>query len=352
MRTAFLAFLLTLLPVLGDLPLNLQLPTENDYIFRDQPEKFYMYVDRNFGGKKSQPWQAGSYGYVRTLVESEEGVLATRFHEGLDIKPIKRDGNGVPLDLVNSIAPGTVAYVQDNAGGSNYGKYVVVEHDWGSGPFFSLYAHLSRITVAVGDKVLGGAALGQLGYTGAGISKTRAHVHLELCMMLSDDFNSWHEREMGGYNPHGLHNGMNLSGIDLGQLYLDLKKNPGISLPSFIRAQEVYFKVTVPRIATPFLVEAYPWLADADPRKPSASWEFAFTASGLPVGVNPSNRSVEKPTVTYVKPSVANHRLKTRGYLTGSGERATLRKNGLRYLRLLVPSAFPELREKKNTASE
>ena len=36
---------------------------------------------------------------------------------------------------------GTVVYVNSNSKASNYGRYVVVHHDFGSGPFFSLYAH-------------------------------------------------------------------------------------------------------------------------------------------------------------------------------------------------------------------
>jgi len=34
-----------------ELPLGLKLPTYNKYIFGSEPQKFYMYTDRNFEGK-------------------------------------------------------------------------------------------------------------------------------------------------------------------------------------------------------------------------------------------------------------------------------------------------------------
>lgn len=33
-------------------------PTSNTALLNDRPQDFYMYVDRNFEGQKSQPWQA------------------------------------------------------------------------------------------------------------------------------------------------------------------------------------------------------------------------------------------------------------------------------------------------------
>ena len=45
-------------------------PTENTALLDNRPQDFYMYVDRNFEGKKSQPWEAGAYGFTRTLVRA------------------------------------------------------------------------------------------------------------------------------------------------------------------------------------------------------------------------------------------------------------------------------------------
>jgi len=98
-----------------------------------------MYVDRTFEGKTSRPWSAGKYGFVRNLRRTEDGLIGTRFHEGIDISPLKRDKDNRPLDAIKAIDSGVVAYVNDEASRSNYGKYIVIEHNWDSGPLFSLY---------------------------------------------------------------------------------------------------------------------------------------------------------------------------------------------------------------------
>ena len=89
----FLGILLLLpLALAAAEPLKLVLPTDNRAIFDGKPEDFYMYVLRYSGTKASQHWTAGQYGFVRTIIDTEkEGPIATKFHEGLDIKPTKRD---------------------------------------------------------------------------------------------------------------------------------------------------------------------------------------------------------------------------------------------------------------------
>ena len=211
--------------------LALQLPTDNRALLENNPEKFYMYVYRTFEGETSKPWQGGGYGFVRNLRRTEQGVVSTRFHEGIDIRPMKRDSGGRPIDNVRSIALGRVVYVQKSAGGSNYGKYIVIEHDWGDGPFLSLYAHLATTVVEEGQRVPAGHVLGRMGYTGAGINRERAHLHLELNILLSLQFDAWHKMKFGSDNRHGLHNGMNLSGLDIANLYLRHQREPDITIP-------------------------------------------------------------------------------------------------------------------------
>ena len=69
-------------------PASLALPTDNSLLFQGESDKFYMYVYRSFEGKKSRPWSAGKYGFVRNLKRTEDGVIGTRFHEGIDISPL------------------------------------------------------------------------------------------------------------------------------------------------------------------------------------------------------------------------------------------------------------------------
>jgi murein DD-endopeptidase MepM/ murein hydrolase activator NlpD len=160
-------------------PMGLVLPTDNDAIFSSDPSQFYMYTDRNFEGVVSKPWSGGAYGFTRNQKRTAAGIVMTRLHEGIDIRPVRRDASGEPLDEVRSISNGTVVYVSDSPSASNYGRYIVVHHDWGTGPFFSLYAHHKSADVAAGPTVRAGETIGKMGYTGAGINRERAHVHVE-----------------------------------------------------------------------------------------------------------------------------------------------------------------------------
>ena len=321
--------------------LNLQLPTDNRALFEDNPEKFYMYVYRTFEGETSKPWQGGSYGFVRNLRRTEGGVVSTRFHEGIDIRPSRRDPSGNPLDDVKAIAKGRVVYVQKSSGGSNYGKYVVVEHDWGDGPFLSLYAHLASTSVAEGQSVNAGHALGRMGYTGAGINRERAHVHLELNILLSLQFDAWHKMKFGSENKHGLHNGMNLSGLDIANLLLSHHRDPGITIPDFLSGTPAYYKVTCPRRGKLELADRYPWIRRGAHHRPSPSWEISFTAAGFPLAIAPSHREVSKPLVTYVRTAQSRHEYFALSRLTGTGRRASLSRTGLQHLSLITGD-FPK----------
>lgn len=314
-------------------PMNLLLPTDNSALFDGKPEDFYMYVHRSFGGKASKPWTAGQYGFVRTLIKTDkDGVIATKFHEGLDIKPTLRDRSGNPLDEIRSISAGEVVHVNKNRGGSNYGIYIVIKHDWGYGPFFSLYAHLSKADVDLGQKVVGGSIIGTMGYTGAGITRTRAHLHLELCMLSTENFSDW----LGATGGHGIYNGLNLIGIDVASLFLAEKANPKITIPNFLAGASPYFKVAVPRDEALEITKRYSWLKKGEHSAPSASWEISFTDSGIPLAVTPSHRQVAAPTVTYVRTTRSKHEYYTSGRLTGTGRRATLTKSGKKFIALFT----------------
>src|SRR4051794_7801918 len=83
-------------------PLDLVLPTDNDALFRGEGAEFYQYVDRDYKGAKSTPWEGGRYGFVRDPIETGEGIVFTRFHEGIDIRALQRDAKGEPLDEVRA----------------------------------------------------------------------------------------------------------------------------------------------------------------------------------------------------------------------------------------------------------
>ena len=335
----FSAFLLSLAGILAAAPIDLRLPTENQHLFTGEMDQFYMYVERTFEGQTTKPWEAGSYGFVRSAIRVNDQVLMTKFHEGIDISPVNRDKAGNPLDLVSSIAAGRVAHISPIAGRSNYGKYVVVEHTWENSSVYSLYAHLAEITCKEGDSVRAGSVLGRMGYTGAGIDRTRAHCHLELGMLLSAHYDEWHQKSGGGTNFHGLFNGMNITGSEVSRFFLEHRANPALQFSEFIANTPVYFKVTVPSHGTPDFVARYPWIKRGSAAT-AVSWEISFSATGLPVAFNPSQREVAAPLVTSVRPSTVPQRYLTRGLITGEGNQATLTRSGEQLISLITDD-FP-----------
>jgi murein DD-endopeptidase MepM/ murein hydrolase activator NlpD len=321
-------------------PMGLVLPTENDAIFSSDPSQFYMYTDRNFEGVVSKPWSGGAYGFTRNQKRTSAGIVMTRLHEGIDIRPVRRDASGEPLDEVRTISNGTVVYVSDSPGASNYGRYIVVHHDWGNGPFFSLYAHLKSSAVAVGQTVRAGETIGQMGYTGAGINKERAHVHVELNMILSDQFKRWYDRHFTTTNRHGIFNGFNLVGMDIAEILIAHRANPNLTIPEYLaKKTEVHYKVLIPKSGELPFLRRYPFLArDLDKVANPTSWEFSFAATGVPLEIRPSDRTLTQPIVTYVKPSTVNHADLTVDRLTGTGDTATLTPSGTRYMQLISDS--------------
>lgn len=311
--------------------LDLKLPTDNGALLVGDGAGYFQFVDRDFEGVKSTPWEGGQFGFVRDSRRIGQRIAYARFHEGLDVKPTQRDAKGNPVDDVHPILPGTVVYVTASAGLSNYGRYIVVQHDLPDGAYYSLYAHLASANVAAGDKVTHDNVLGRMGYTGAGIDQRRAHVHVELNLLLNPDFDTWHGGNFRSANKHGIYNGMNLLGLDLQALYLAHQKNPNISISEFIRASESWFEITVPATSKMEFVSRYPWLRDV-PTGPVGAWAIRCTRWGLPVSVKAAAQAVSKPTVTWVKEDPIPNFYNTRGLVSNNGQ---ITSSGLQFANLL-----------------
>ncbi|HEX8372252.1 MAG TPA: M23 family metallopeptidase [Chthoniobacterales bacterium] len=313
---------------------DLVLPTENDAIYRNGGPDFYMYVERNFEGVKSYPWQGGQYGFVRNPANTSDGVIFKRLHEGVDIKPVRRDPRGIPLDPVRTVSDGTVMYVNDRSGASNYGRYVVIRHVWDGCPYYSLYAHLNRADVKAGDSVRQGQTIGLLGFTGDGIDIIRAHLHFEINLFLTDNFDAWHSANFRGEpNPHGAYNGMNLSGIDVGNFLLKAHQDKTLTVPAFLAKEDVFYRVKVPAPGPAELARRYPWMAQG--YRPGQAAEISFLRSGLPVKIVGLEQPVAAPVASWVRITSAPVGLYTKGYLQGYGAKLQLTREGIRFLQLL-----------------
>src|SRR6266478_5461031 len=115
---------------------NIVLPTENHALLDGDNAGFYQYVKRDFEGASSTPWEGGQYGFVRDPRKFGATVLYTRIHEGIDIRPLHRDVNGEPLDIIHAVAAGKVVYTNNVPSYSNYGRYIVLEHHFGGCPYY------------------------------------------------------------------------------------------------------------------------------------------------------------------------------------------------------------------------
>src|SRR5271157_3206748 len=116
------------------------LPTENHALLTGDYASFYQYVKRDFEGQVGDAWEGGQYGFVRDPRRIGATVLYTRFHEGIDIQPLQRSADGEPLDIIHAIAGGKVVYTNPVPSHSNYGRYIVIEHQLDGCPYDSLYA--------------------------------------------------------------------------------------------------------------------------------------------------------------------------------------------------------------------
>jgi Membrane proteins related to metalloendopeptidases len=313
------------------------LPTDNDALFSGSGAVFYQYIERNYKGVKSTPWEGGQYGFVRDPTDTPGGVVYTRFHEGIDIRPIHRDAHGEPLDEVHSIADGKVVHANLVSGYSNYGKYIVIEHHWDSSNYYSLYGHLSSITVQSGDTVKRGQRIAMMGYTGTGLNRERAHLHLELNLMLSHQFEAWYNTFFrNDPNHNGIYNGMNLIGLDIARLYLALRKNPSLTIPEFLGSEETFYKVTVPKSRHFELPKLYRWMLATGSRNEKSSWEVSFAQSGVPLRIESSDKNVTRPELSYAKKSLVDYSYVTRDMISGHGANAHLTDYGKQLMRLLI----------------
>jgi murein DD-endopeptidase MepM/ murein hydrolase activator NlpD len=105
---------------------------------------------------------------VITTYFGEPGALWRRgFHPGLDI--------GAPLgSQIVAAGGGVVVEAEVEGYNSGYGSYVKIDH---GGGVHTLYAHLARVHLVVGDQVAAGDAVGTVGMTGF---TTGPHLHMEV----------------------------------------------------------------------------------------------------------------------------------------------------------------------------
>jgi len=229
--------------------------------------------------------QSGNYGGVRSA--------GTQFHEGIDIKPVARDRRGEPLDSIFAAMAGVVRHLSASSSASSYGRYVVLEHPGVSPAVYTLYAHLARIDPAlrVGSPVAAGAVLGTMGHSAGGytIPKDRSHLHFEVGVVVTRDFQAWYNRrKFGSRNTHGIWNGMNLLGLDPLAFFDDWRAGRINQVQDFFNQMETVVTLRIATFNTPDFVTRYPSLLTKPlPLGAVAGWEIRFGWTGVPFAWTP-----------------------------------------------------------------
>ncbi len=209
------------------------------------------------------------------------------FHEGIDLFPLKKDRKGNALDPVMAVWPGKVAYISNKAGNSAYGVYVVLEHECVTPSAYTLYAHLTHVApgLKIGQSVGAGEILGIMGNSSTlKIPKSRAHLHFEIGLRLSDQFQSWYQQQsFSTGNKHGIWNGMNLIGMDPLHFFENIQSGSAKELSSYIQALPTAFTLKICSSKVPDFIKRCPsLLSEAIPTEPLQGWEIDFTWYGLP----------------------------------------------------------------------
>jgi len=224
---------------------------------------------------------SAGFGSVRT---SSSG--APRFHEGVDVSPLKRDRKQRALDPILAIADGTVAYISRSAGNSSYGIYLVLAHEDDAGTVFSLYAHLASVAKELkrGTRVSRGDQLGVMGASSTlGIPVARSHLHLELCLKLNGSY-SRYSRAKKLSNPHGEFHGFNLVGFDPRVLLFQLHDRDPVpfSYLEALQAEPVAWRLLIRGSRRPEFFDRHPVLWSDTPATGSAFW-VEVSHGGVPL---------------------------------------------------------------------
>ena len=235
--------------------------------------------------------QPASSGRIQSAMFGMVRDGGSRFHEGIDVKSVKKMGNGTPMDLIYAVYPGIVAHLSPENNGS-YGRYVVLLHRKDGFEFYTLYGHLLFVSPALkeGDTVRAGTILGMLGQTSTvyNISKSSAHLHFEIGMVLGESgFDNWFVRNYGPGNLHGRYNGFNLVGADPIGFYTFHSGKTDFLPAAWLKTLKPAFTVYYPDSSVPSLLNRAPALCKGKIPEEQFHWEIDFTWFGFPVAFRP-----------------------------------------------------------------
>lgn len=129
-------------------------------------------------------WSVGEQVYVTQ--EPGEGSHNNYTYQSWDFAlgyshRVRAIADGVVVDMRDTVPDGDASQMtQDDSWGSGaIGNMITLQHDIDGVRFYSSYFHLrsDKVPVEIGDNVIAGAEIGQVGYTGI---RSGGHIHLQV----------------------------------------------------------------------------------------------------------------------------------------------------------------------------
>ena len=317
MQKSFFIILIGLLTTLVAYTQPFYLPTNNRDVL--DPNTFTNYFVPTVVGT----WKSGTFGSVRSS--------RLQIHEGWDIRSKNRDKKGEATDPILCVADGTVAYISSQPGNSNYGRYIVVKHNISGIDVYTLYAHLASIGtgIKVGSKIVAGTHLGIMGRSSnspSRISKERAHLHFEICLLLNPYFEQWFRLNYPKDQvSHEIYNGWNLAGIDPLIVYkTQAIEGEKFDFVKLVKNQTKLCEVLIKEKNFPFALKYPQFVTNTNNLKAEqiVAYKVVFNFNGLPISLTPCSaneigKTKEKYTLLSVNEKEQEHN-PARGFLTKS----------------------------------
>ncbi len=220
-----------------------------------------------------------------------------QFHEGLDIAPVEPRKRGEATDSIVAIYDGVIAHISKMSGNSSYGRYVVIEHTQSDLVIYSLYAHLAKVDDAlkIGQAIQAGFPIGIMGRSAGNytIPRDRAHLHLEIGLRLTNQFDTWYKRQpYDTKNHHNVFNGMNLVSWNSLDFYQAIQEGRAVSPLDYINQISPAVMLHVSTGRRPDFIERYPELViEGCAESNQAGWEILLSAWGMPLSFKPISKT-------------------------------------------------------------
>ncbi|PWU05156.1 MAG: hypothetical protein C5B43_03760, partial [Verrucomicrobia bacterium] len=124
---------------------------------------------------------------------------------------------------------------------------------------------------------------------GKPIPKERAHLHFEMGVMLSEEFQKWYDKQKFTQpNKHGPWNGFNLTGFDPLDFYEKWRSGKISNVQDYFNQFPIAFTLRILNAKVPDFLKRYPELAIKNIEKDKLKgWDVDFTWFAMPVRFMP-----------------------------------------------------------------